>query len=543
MTFKKKIITVIALSQIICIPLAFVAVQNVKAAAESFSQVDTVQKQIELLNKITNYLSDFERGQKGYMLVGDESYLEPYSNAEAMFNTTVESLTQLTESQKSKDLLASIVQIKDEWIQKSSIPQMMAKKKLARGIITNDQFVNTITSFNDKETFGKIHKILADLKAEQSAAYQKLADNSLSASKQSSLMTMVSTGAFILSVLVIIWLSSRATSQVSRLIRELTKTLSSTQERVESLNAVAVQLQEATTNQVSAIQTTSSATTQISATVDLTTSNINNSLSLTVTGTNSAEHGAKVGHDLSSKLVELRNSLNNNLDSIAEGFVSVEKFSERIQDIKSMTKLINDIVFQTKLLSFNASVEAARAGEAGKGFSVVAEEVGRLSKISGDSAKKIEDTLTSAALEIGNITENNKKVLNEIKEHIAHSTAEILNFSESNLNAFAELVKVSSSIKSQIEHILQSSKEQTGGIKNIEENMSQLNNVSAVTSNSSSLTNKIVQQLNDNMEYLNNSVLSLSKEFIATANNIDNLLKNKKAVSSLKPNEYDNNAA
>ena len=35
--------------------------------------------------------------------------------------------------------------------------------------------------------------------------------------------------------------------------------------------------------------------------------------------------------------------------------------------------VINDIVFQTKLLSFNASVEAARAGESGKGFAVVAE--------------------------------------------------------------------------------------------------------------------------------------------------------------------------
>jgi len=39
---------------------------------------------------------------------------------------------------------------------------------------------------------------------------------------------------------------------------------------------------------------------------------------------------------------------------------------------------MNDIVFQTKLLSFNASVEAARAGIHGKGFAVVADEVGNL---------------------------------------------------------------------------------------------------------------------------------------------------------------------
>ncbi|MBC7465119.1 MAG: hypothetical protein H7256_03945 [Bdellovibrio sp.] len=49
-----------------------------------------------------------------------------------------------------------------------------------------------------------------------------------------------------------------------------------------------------------------------------------------------------------------------------------------MEEIGNKTKVINDIVFQTKLLSFNASVEAARAGEHGKGFAVVAEEVGKL---------------------------------------------------------------------------------------------------------------------------------------------------------------------
>ena len=60
-----------------------------------------------------------------------------------------------------------------------------------------------------------------------------------------------------------------------------------------------------------------------------------------------------------------------------------------IQEIANKTKLINEIVFQTKLLSFNASVEAARAGEHGKGFAVVAEEIGKLAKVSGSSSEEI----------------------------------------------------------------------------------------------------------------------------------------------------------
>ncbi|MBC7659266.1 MAG: hypothetical protein H7249_06115 [Chitinophagaceae bacterium] len=46
-----------------------------------------------------------------------------------------------------------------------------------------------------------------------------------------------------------------------------------------------------------------------------------------------------------------------------------------INEIVDKTRVINAIVFQTQLLSFDASVEAARAGERGKGFAVVAEKV------------------------------------------------------------------------------------------------------------------------------------------------------------------------
>ena len=56
----------------------------------------------------------------------------------------------------------------------------------------------------------------------------------------------------------------------------------------------------------------------------------------------------------------------------------IQEIVKVIAEIGNKTKVINDIVFQTKLLSFNASVEAARAGENGKGFAVVAEEVGKL---------------------------------------------------------------------------------------------------------------------------------------------------------------------
>ncbi|WP_283606551.1 methyl-accepting chemotaxis protein [Faecalispora anaeroviscerum] len=91
-------------------------------------------------------------------------------------------------------------------------------------------------------------------------------------------------------------------------------------------------------------------------------------------------------------------------------------------EIQKIIKTIDDIAFQTNILSLNAAVEAARAGSAGKGFSVVADEVRNLAGKSAEAAKNttalIQSTL--AAISNGNhMVVETEKSLRQISEKAA----------------------------------------------------------------------------------------------------------------------------
>jgi methyl-accepting chemotaxis protein len=126
--------------------------------------------------------------------------------------------------------------------------------------------------------------------------------------------------------------------------------------------------------------------------------------------TSNANLAKKMAEELSGKIVHVNNE---SLKSIA----SIKEITEKIS-------IINDIAFQTNLLSLNAAVEAARAGQFGKGFSVVAAEVKKLaerSRAASDeiqviSQKSVQVTLNASSMLSGIIPDinNTTKIVQDI---------------------------------------------------------------------------------------------------------------------------------
>lgn len=102
---------------------------------------------------------------------------------------------------------------------------------------------------------------------------------------------------------------------------------------------------------------------------------------------------------------------------------SVADLQRVLQEVGSVTRLINDIAEQTNLLALNATIEAARAGEAGKGFAVVASEVKELASQTAKATEEIDRQLTNMENAANSSINATEIVANKVLEITEQTTA------------------------------------------------------------------------------------------------------------------------
>ena len=161
----------------------------------------------------------------------------------------------------------------------------------------------------------------------------------------------------------------------------------------------------------------------------------------------------------------------------------MDEIVEQVNSINEAITIIDQIAFQTNILSLNAAVEAATAGEAGKGFAVVAQEVRNLANRSADAAKDIKNLVESATLKATEgkvISDKMKDGYNSLNEHISAT-----------INLIDEVAKASKNQQGSIEHI-------NASINDIQEHTKQsrqmTQDAALIATETDNLASKIVEE-------------------------------------------------
>ncbi len=260
---------------------------------------------------------------------------------------------------------------------------------------------------------------------------------------------------------------------ISSFMAMFSNALDSLNSNTEILTSNAKTLSQSSTNQAASLEETAAAVEQITSNIRNTGQSVAVMSNLSDEVTVSAESGEK----LAKETVTSMDAISNEVNSIADAIT-----------------IIDQIAFQTNILSLNAAVEAATAGEAGKGFAVVAQEVRNLASRSAEAAKEIKDLVESA-----NSKANDGKII-----------------AEDMISGYNDLNNKITQTKTMINDVATASKEQEIGIVQIND---AINNLDKVTQDNAASANEI-----DN----------LSGEIVELTNDISSVMDQVKFEADIK---------
>jgi len=200
---------------------------------------------------------------------------------------------------------------------------------------------------------------------------------------------------------------------------------------------------------------------------------------------------------------------------------AMDEINTQVSSINEAIEVIDQIAFQTNILSLNAAVEAATAGEAGKGFAVVAQEVRNLASRSAEAAKEIKEIVERASLKAN----DGKKISDEMIE----------GYEELNGNISTTIEK--------IELVATASKEQERGITQINDAVNLLDQATQqnaqVAEEISDMSNKIANMSNSLVTAASRaSFLEEAREEVCNVDLVYDTAKLKVNVLGLKDSVY-----
>lgn len=337
-----------------------------------------------------------------------------------------------------------------------------------------------------ESAYGKVNNRLADVEAAVVATVQSHGDQGRDIVHSLIVFSVIG---LVVSFLVAFAIYAWTKASFRRLTNQVGSVTSAVDELSRVLREEASRAREATVQQGSAIQQSASALSEVSSMIMQTGGNAKLSKETAL----GAKAKAAEGEQIMERMTQA-------MGSISKANTQLQEIAKVIDDITSKTTVINDIVFKTQLLSFNASIEAARAGQHGRGFAVVAEEVGNLAELSGQAANDIEMLLNDS-----------QRRVRETLELIQNRVVDGNRVSGQALQTFNEIAKNIEEINGQVRAISDATQQQEIGVQQTTAAMKEMDSSSRTTTASAAQVQTTAEHLRSQSEELARVLKNLSR--------------------------------
>lgn len=395
-TIGRKITSGYGLSLFALFLVGLVSYRSLDVLIDASSQVAQATRiQSELANLMSR-MKDAETGQRGYIITGDDSFLEPYTAAKDDVPLIIERLRGLiipgAVQQHALDEADSIIKEKLHELNRT------IEMRRTQGFEVTQKVVQEGAG---KRFMDDLRALVTKLDREQGELLKAKADEAGRASSNAKSTIIWGTAFGVIVVAVVGYLI------VSSLNQQLSSAVGDMQSSSAELQASAQQQATGAKEQATAMSEIATTISELLATSRQIASSAHHVAQIA----DKTADSARAGDATVTSARESVGSVQRQVDLIVTHMLDLGKKS---QQIGSVLDLINELAEQTNILAINATIEAAGAGDSGRRFAVVADEIRKLADRVGGSTKEIRiliDDVRSAVNTTVMVTEAGSKAV------------------------------------------------------------------------------------------------------------------------------------
>jgi methyl-accepting chemotaxis protein len=424
-------------------------------------------------------LDQIEKSLRGYAITGNDKFLEAFEKKKEKFDDLLMQLTDfidmafiIEETEANINLVKTMI---SEWIEKDAEPEIdkMMEANKYRAVMAD--VTALIEAGTGSRTMNQVRKYLADfIMDENTRMIERQNQAKQSATLAQTMIVLGTIACILISIVISLILSRIITGPIKEIFQGLTNFSKNEFQTVQyQFDGIIKHLTKSSQQLNNASIDISGGANLQAASLEETSASMENISSMTRMNNKNANEADQ----LMTKVNILIDRTNQAMNALKESMGEISKTSD---ETVKVIKTIDDISFQTNILSLNASIEAATAGEAGSGFAVVADEVRILAQRSAEAAKT-----TAQFIELN---------VSKIK-----SGSELV---QKTSDAFSEVNDIANEVTQLVSEIAKASDMQTQGIEQINSALTQMEDVTQKNAGATQELSAQAAELNNHVKVM-----------------------------------------